>query len=159
MKKIFISHSSEDKEMCDAFVDVLEQLGVPEADILYTSSERHGVPGDEDISEYLNKHIKQRLNVFYMLSNNYFKDIHCINEMRAAWRAQNEYSIYNLPNLNYVMKGLNSKKGYNLTSAIELTNLKDRITKMYNTSIPENKWEEVKNKFLEVVKMNHSNLI
>jgi len=137
--------------MCDAFVDVLEQLGVPEADILYTSSDRHGVPGDEDILEYLKKRIGKRINVFYMLSDNYYKSVYCINEMRAAWRVQNEYTIYTFPNLHYEVKGLNSKKGYNLTSAIELDNLKDRITKMYNTSISEEKWEDVKSKFLEVV--------
>jgi len=151
MKKIFISHSSKDKDMCDAFVDVLEQLGVPEADILYTSSDRHGVPGDEDIFEYGKKHIEERINVFYMLSDNYYKSAYCINEMEAAWIVQNEYSVFILPNLNYEIKGLNSKKGYNVTSAIELDNLRDRITKMYNTCISEKKWEEVKSKFLTVV--------
>jgi len=45
MKKIFITHSSLDEPVCTAFVHMLEELGVPEDDILYTSGV-HGVPGD-----------------------------------------------------------------------------------------------------------------
>ncbi|MDR3584513.1 MAG: toll/interleukin-1 receptor domain-containing protein [Desulfosporosinus sp.] len=153
MKKIFISHSSKDKDICDAFVDVLEQLGVHETDILYTSSDRHGVPGDEDIFEYLKKHITERINVFYMLSDNYYKSAYCLNEMGASWIVQNEYSIFILPNLNCGIQGVidSKKKGYNLASSIELIGLKEKITKMYNTSISEKKWEDVKSKFLTVV--------
>ncbi|WP_113671912.1 hypothetical protein [Vallitalea guaymasensis] len=33
-KKFFISHSSKDKKICKAFVVLLEELGVPESDIL-----------------------------------------------------------------------------------------------------------------------------
>lgn len=154
MKKIFISHSSKDEIICTAFVNLLEALGVPEGDILYSSSDRHGVPGDTDIFSYLKEHIKQGISVFYMLSDNYYESPYCLNEMGAAWVVQNDFSIFFLPNFTVGIQGVidGRKKGFSLDSPGDLIQIKNKILSIYNSSISELKWEEVKNKFLSVVK-------
>ncbi|WP_207528999.1 toll/interleukin-1 receptor domain-containing protein [Pontibacillus sp. ALD_SL1] len=151
--RIFISHSSKDERICTAFVNLLEVLGVPEENILYSSSERFGIPAGKDIFEYLKDSIVENFNVFYMLSDNYYNSVYCLNEMGAAWINQNDFSIYLLPNFHQGIEGVIDKnvKGSNLTSKVMLNQLRDKITHDFNTSISENRWEEEKDKFLEVV--------
>lgn len=153
-RKIFISHASADKEVCDAFVDILENLGVPEDEILYTSSPRHGVPGDMDIFEYLRSNISSGITVFYMLSDNYYKSAYCLNEMGAAWITQNDSSTFILPNLTVGIRGVidGNKKAYNLSEPLELIQLKGKILEAFGGKISEAKWEEVKSEFLGVTK-------
>jgi len=153
MKNFFISHSSNDKKVCTAFVKLLEKLGVPEEDILYTSSDRHGVPCDENIFDYLKRHIIDEITVFFMLSDNYYESAYCLNEMGAAWIVQNDFSTFLLPNFTGSINGVidKDKKAYSLSSPMDLIELKDKIINQYNTSISPKKWEEVKNEFLKIV--------
>lgn len=151
-KRIFISHSGDDKNYCDAFVDLLEEIGVPEHEILYSSSPRYGVPGDISIFEYLRQHIADGTTVFYMLSDNYFHNPYCLNEMGAAWIAQNDFSIFLLPNFNGKIKGVidGAKKGYSLKEPVELYQLRDKTITMFELKpLSEGKWESIKNKFLK----------
>lgn len=151
-KRIFISHSGNDKNYCDAFVDLLEEIGVPEHEILYSSSPRHGVPGDISIFEYLRQHIADGTTVFYMLSDNYYQSPYCLNEMGAAWIAQNDFSIFLLPDFNGKIRGVidGAKKGYSLKEPVELYPLRDKIITMFELKpLSEGKWETIKNKFLK----------
>jgi len=152
-KKIFISHSSKDKKTCDSFVKLLENLGVPEKDILYTSSNRHGVPCDENIFEYLKRHIMKGITVYYMLSDNYYESAYCLNEMGAAWVVQNNFSTFLLPNFTGDINGVidKDKKAFTLSSPMDLIEFKDKIIKKYNATISSKKWEEIKNEFLKTI--------
>lgn len=152
--KFFISHSSEDKGICTPFVSMMEQLGVPEEDIIYTSSDRHGVPGDVDIFQYLGEHIRKGIRVFYMLSDNYYNSPYCLNEMGAAWTVQNEYSMFLLPRFSVGIQGVvdRNKKAFRVSSPQDLRQFRNKITGIYGHSISESRWEEAKNEFLEAVK-------
>ncbi|WP_222128281.1 TIR domain-containing protein [Bacillus cereus] len=154
-KKIFISHSSKDEKVCSAFVELLENLGVPEDMILYSTSPRHGVPGDVDIFDYLRDNIAEGITVYYMLSDNYYQSVYCLNEMGAAWIAQNDASIFILPNLTKKIEGVidSKKKAYTLNQPVELLQLKNKILETFGGQISEAKWEDVKNKFLETVRV------
>ncbi|PFM59524.1 TIR domain-containing protein [Bacillus cereus] len=154
MHKLFISHASADKKVCDAFVDLLEDLGVPEEDILYSSSSRHGIPGGMDIFEYLRNNISNGITVYYMLSDNYYKSAYCLNEMGAAWVTQNDSSTFILPEFTVGIKGVidSGKKAFTLSDPVELIQLKDKILEEFGGKISEKKWETVKSKFLETIK-------
>lgn len=155
-KKFFISHSSKDSNVCDAFVSLLENLGVPESDILYTSSDRHGVPGDEEIFEYLIHYLRNGIFIFYMLSDNYYNSPYCLNEMGAAWVVKNDYSLMLLPNLNGRIEGVvnSNKKGYDIASKYNLNEIRDKILDIYDIEISENKWDQLRTDFL--TKVNES---
>lgn len=150
---IFISHSSKDEQICTAFVNLLEILGVPESNILYSSSERVGIPADMDIFDYLKSSISKKFNVYYMLSDHYYDSVYCLNEMGAAWINQNEYSLYILPNLTRGIEGVidRNKKGYRLDNIINLNQLRAKISNDFNSNISDNKWDEEKEKFMSIV--------
>ena len=152
-KKIFISHSSKDEMICSAFVELLETIGISDTEILYTSSARHGVPGDDNIFDYLRDHLSDGITVFYMLSDNYYDSVYCLNEMGASWVIQNDFSIIMLPNFDGQIKGVidKDKKGYNLRQPIELIQLKNKLTEKFSCNVSEEKWEDAKNKFLSIV--------
>ncbi|KJD57402.1 hypothetical protein UZ38_10870 [Bacillus amyloliquefaciens] len=153
-KKIFISHSSKDKTACDAFVDLLEGIGVPSEDIIYTSSPYHGIPGDDNIFDYLRKHLFKGAYVCYMLSDNYYDSVYCLNEMGATWVNSNNSSTFKLPGFEGEIKGVidKNKKAYSLEEPIEVYDFKEKILRMYDLTLDPKKWERIKSSFYENLK-------
>lgn len=102
-KKIFISHSSEDKEIVQMFVDLLVHIGL-NRDRLFCSS----IPGfnirqgSGDIYDYLRSEFcDNNLFVLFMLSQNYYNSVACLNEMGAAWILNNQYQTILLPGFDF----------------------------------------------------------
>ncbi|MEM1494109.1 TIR domain-containing protein, partial [Bacillus velezensis] len=153
-KKIFISHSSKDKTVCDAFVDLLEGIGVPSEDIIYTSSPYHGIPGDDNIFDYLRKHLFKGAYVCYMLSDNYYDSVYCLNEMGATWVNSNNSSTFKLPGFEGEIKGVidKNKKAYSLEEPLEVYDFKEKILRMYDLTLDPKKWERIKSSFYENLK-------
>ena len=96
-KKIFISHSSKDKQIVDIFVDKLLHLGlqIDPNDVAYTSREETGVGTGEDIRKFIKENISTCDFVFFMISENYKKSEICLNEMGAALAAEKFGLKYN----------------------------------------------------------------
>lgn len=84
-KRIFISHSAEDKEFALALVELLEDMRLGEKDIFCSSVAGYGIPSGVDIFEYLSTQFRSReLFVFYLLSDNYYASASSLNEMGAS---------------------------------------------------------------------------
>lgn len=85
--KIFISHSSKDKDIIKMFVEnvLLVGLGLPVKDIAFTSEEAFGVEPGESIANYIKHNIACSCIVLIMLSDNYKSSEVCLNEMGATW--------------------------------------------------------------------------
>lgn len=86
MPKVFISHSSIDKDIVRLFKDIIlkEGVGLSDADIFFTSSPETGVPIGENIPQYIKNNLMQCDFAFLMISENYKKSEVCLNEMGAA---------------------------------------------------------------------------
>lgn len=86
MAKVFISHSSEDKDIILLFKDIILKAGVglSDDDIFCTSSSESGVPIGGHIPEYIRKNLLNCDCVFLMISENYKHSEICLNEMGAA---------------------------------------------------------------------------
>lgn len=96
--KIFISHSSFDIPFGDALVNLLLHIGFDKSQIVYTGRQDMGIPFDnDDIFAYLKSQISGNAYMLYLLSDNYFNSIACLNEMGAAWVRQNNSSLLLLP--------------------------------------------------------------
>jgi hypothetical protein len=151
VKKVFISHSSKDKSVCEAFVEFLEAIGIKEEIILFSSSSRHGIPAEMDIFEYLRGNLSNGITVYYMLSDNYYQSPYCLNEMGAAWVKQNDFSVFILPNLTQGITGVinNGKKGFTLDDSFDLIQLKNKLSKEFELTISEGKFDSEKSKFLK----------
>lgn len=97
-KLIFISHAEKDTEMVGKFVDLLYDMGVPEASMFCSSISEIGVPIKENIYEYLRNLLdSEQVIPIFMLSKNYYSSAACLNEMGAVWVKQKDYFTFLLP--------------------------------------------------------------
>lgn len=101
--KVFISHSSEDKDLIDDFVDKVLRLscGLNTTDIIYTSRQTTGVELGDNIPEYIKSNLQTCSLVLFMISPNYRKSEVCLNEMGAAWALNKKTISILLPGVSF----------------------------------------------------------
>lgn len=157
--KVFISHSTKDSEYVKTFVNLLEDIGLSEDEIVCSSISGYGIPLGEDIYDWLSSQFQEfNLHVIFMLSNNYYQSVACLNEMGAAWVLKQKYDSVLLPNFDFVqIKGaINPNKiGIKLDSNADevnhrLNELKDNLIEEFGLrTISATKWERHRNEFVE----------
>lgn len=106
--KIFISHSSRNKFYGEKLVDLLRSVGVKENEIIFTSHTAYGVPLGQNIFNWLKSQITEKPFVIYLLSEEYYQSIACLNEMGAAWIIENKHAALFTPNFNLSSKEFHS---------------------------------------------------
>ena len=100
--KIFISHSSKDRDYVFLIVDFLEDIGLRSEQLFCSSVPGYGIPLNEDIFDYLKTQFQDyNLHVIFVLSKNYYESAACMNEMGAAWVLQNKYTTILLPGFDF----------------------------------------------------------
>lgn len=102
--KIFISHSSKNKDYGNHLVDLLRGLGLKENDIIFTSNAAYGIPVAKKIFNWLKSQMEEKPFVIYLLSKEYYESVACLNEMGAAWIVENEHAAIFTPNFNLSSK-------------------------------------------------------
>lgn len=106
--KIFISHSSSNKFYGDKLVDLLRNVGIKENEIIFTSNTAYGIPVGQNIFHWLKSQITEKPFVIYLLSEEYYQSIACLNEMGAAWIIENKHAAVFTPNFNLSSKEFQS---------------------------------------------------
>lgn len=160
--KIFISHSSRDKEYVSKLVELLEGMGLDQTQVFCSSLPGYGIPIDTDIFDHLrNQFLSYDLHVFFIHSKNYYQSAVSLNEMGAAWALKTEYSSLLLPGFEFrEMTGVVNSQ----TIAIKLDNdeaeVKDKLNQLYAKLITEFGltrkadiiWEQKRDRFIKEVK-------
>jgi len=87
MKRIFISHASKDKEIVQAFMeDILDVgLGIDPNDIFCSSIDGAKIPSGNDWRDEIKKGLEESKITFLIVSPNYKESEMCLYEMGAAW--------------------------------------------------------------------------
>lgn len=134
--KLFISHSSKDKEFVSEFNDRILQLGIgisPD-DIFCTSIEDMNIKNGEDIRQHIKDNILSADFSFLLISENYKNSEICLNEMGAVWANDNNVRYYLLPNTDFRQIGwlCDTKQAEKLTDQIVLDKLYNELTSYYN---------------------------
>lgn len=160
--KLFISHSSEDKEYMAALVELLEGIGMPNDSFVCTSVSGYGIPEGEDIYDWLREQfVSCDLRVLFALSKNYYGSVACLNEMGAAWITKATYSMLLFPGFSFDdIKGcIDSKKiGISFDSSDEelkhrLNEFKEKLVSENNLKIiPQIRWEKHRDQFINSVR-------
>lgn len=123
-KRIFVSHSSKDKDIVEKFIDHILQLGIgiKEEDIFCTSIEEMGVKNGEDIRSHIQTNIRNADYAFLLISKNYKASEICINEMGAVWAYDSNVRLYLLPDVDFDQIGwlCNTRKADMINSSIVL---------------------------------------
>lgn len=102
--KIFISHSSQNKHYGELLVELLRGVGLKENEIIFTSNVAYGIPVAKNIFDWLKSQIQEKPFVIYLLSEQYYKSIACMNEMGAAWIVENEHVAIFTPDFDLTIK-------------------------------------------------------
>lgn len=105
--RIFISHSSKDKEIVEKFSDEILQLGlgILRDKIKCTSIEGQGIPNGEKMREWIAEQIGTCSIAFLMISPAYQSSQICLNEMGAIWALNKKVKILLLPGAEYGTMG------------------------------------------------------
>lgn len=160
--KLFISHSSSDKEYMTALVEMLEGIGISSDSLVCSSVPGYGIPLGNDIYDWLrDRFVKDDLRVLFALSQNYYESPACLNEMGAAWITKPNVTLLLLPGFDFKdIKGcVNSREiGISMDSSVDelknqLNGFKEILVKEHNLqTIPSIRWENHRNKFINTVR-------
>lgn len=160
--KLFISHSSADKEYMIALVEMLEGIGISSDSLVCSSVPGYGIPLGNDIYDWLrDRFVKDDLRVLFALSQNYYGSPACLNEMGAAWITKPQVTLLLLPEFDFKdIKGcVNSREiGISIDSSDdELKNqlnvFKEMLVEEHNLQTkPQTIWDRHRDKFINTVR-------
>ena len=153
-KKIFISHSTQDKDIVDAFVTLLCMGGgFSPNDIFCTSF----VGGKIKNGDELRAHIQSNVNfadfAILLISPNYKQSAVCLNEMGAVWAVNKQVKTYVLPGLKESEVGwlIDTKAAEKINDPVALAALYDEFVKFYKLTDNTQLWTAQAEKFLATI--------
>lgn len=159
--KIFISHSSQDKEYVSQLVDLLEDLGLRKEQLFCSSVSGYGIPLGKDIYDYLYQQFQEyNLHVILVLSDNYYQSVACMNEMGAAWVLKNDYTTILLPGFEFKeIKGAINPRQIGLKLDGDLDDVKEKLGQLKDTlgqkfglsPLSDVHWERKRDTFISAV--------
>jgi hypothetical protein len=154
MKKLFLSHSSEDAKKIAPFIDLIHIIGVQENQIFFSSNPAYGVDLGENIFERFKKELNNDIFALFILSENFYKSPVCLCEMGAVWIKSNKQIPILIPPFDFKdVKGVfPNSLGFKINDKDQLNSLKVEIEKYFGlTSIHLSRWEKKRDEFLTKV--------
>lgn len=154
-KKIFISHSSNDKDIAEKFVDHILQLGIGinAEDVFCSSIEEMGVKNGKDIRKHIHENIRNADYSFLMISKNYKASEICLNEMGAVWAYDNNVRLYILPDVDFKEIGwlCDTRKADKINTPVPLDALHKEMIEYFNLADKGETWSRQRETFLEYI--------
>lgn len=160
--KLFISHSSKDKEYMIAFAEMLEDIGMPDGSFVCTSVPGHGIPGGAKIFDWLrDQFLACDLHVIFALSHNYYRSAASLNEMGAAWVTKATDTLLLLPGFSFDdVQGCVDPREMGISFNSDDSELKHRLNELKDTLMKEHslpaisqiRWERHRDKFINAVR-------
>lgn len=162
-KKIFISHSSKDKDVVEKFIDHILMLGIglSSDDIFCTSIEDLAIKNGEEIRNHIQANIQNADFSILLISNNYKNSEICLNEMGAVWAYNNNVRLYLLPESNFDNIGwlCNTKQAEKLFNSITLDSLKIELSQYYSLKDKGSTWSRQREYFLKCFEQFNNDLL
>lgn len=156
-KRVFISHSSKDKQYVTDFVNHILCLGIGLSldDIFCTSIEDMTMRNGEDIRMHIQENIRSAEYSFLLISNNYKASEVCVNEMGAVWAYEANVRLFLLPNTDFTSIGwlCDTRKADKLTDSVALDRLYKEMVEYF--SLKENliHWSQQREMFVGRVRV------
>lgn len=156
-EKIFISHSSTDFKYGQALVKLLRGLGLTREQIIFTSNDDYGVPIGTNIFEWLKQQINDGAYMIYLLSDNYYNSVACLNEMGAAWIVQNDYAVlaepkFEFSNPKFLSGAIDPRTiGFAINNRKRIVEFKNKLIQRFELTIDEIDWNNLLDEFLSEV--------
>ena len=160
--KVFISHSSRDKQHVELIVQLLREMGLKQNMVFCSSVPGYDIGLSQDIFQtLLNMFSEHELFMIFVHSNNYYASAVSLNEMGAAWALKSKFCSFLLPEFEFAnMKGVVNSSTISIKMDTERREVQNRLNQLYdeiascfeierNTSIV---WENARDEFID--KMN-----
>lgn len=151
-KSVFISHSSKDKKIAKAIVDLIANgIGVPEKEIFCSSVEGYGIPSGHDFLLYIKEQMEQPKMVILLLTPSYWESEFCLCEMGAAWaKSHRIYPIFVPPFEEKDLRAvLVTMQGFNIDNGVKYNEIRDYLSEHLNFEIKTTtKWDIQREEFL-----------
>lgn len=161
--KIFISHSSADKEIVKAFVEKILMLGCGfEKDDIFCTLNSDAIDLGDDFRNSIIENMRCCDYIFLMISENYRQSEICHNEVGAAWALQDTKRVIPLkfPNLSFSQADLGVlnvvKQAGSINNKQQITKIYDDLCKGYGIQHDLPKFVQYLDEFIEIV--NKQNL-
>ena len=154
-KKIFISHSSKDKDIVDAFVTLLCMGGVfSPNDIFCTSFVGGKIKNGDDLRAHIQSNVNFADFAILLISPNYKQSAVCLNEMGAVWAFNKQVKTYVLPGLQESEVGwlIDTKAAEKINDPVALAALYDEFIKFYKLTGNTQLWTAQAEKFCNMFK-------
>lgn len=152
MKKIFISHSSEDREIVTELVNLLENMGIKSNQIFCSSVDGYGIPLGDNFLERIKSELNDDVMVLFVLTENFYKSPVCMCEMGAAWVQSKHHIPIVVPPFDFsnIRGVIQLTQGIKINEKGHLNTLLTDICNKFQITQPEiNIWERKRNKFIE----------
>lgn len=139
MPKIFISHSSKDKDYVAQIVNLLDGMGLNQTQVFCSSLPGYGIPIDTNIFEYLrDQFLQYDLHVIFIHSENYYKSAISLNEMGAAWALKASVTSILLPGFEFEqMVGVVNNQSIAIKLSDKDMDLQDKLNQLYDKIVQE----------------------
>lgn len=151
--KIFISHSSKDKDIVTLFTEkiIIGGCGISEREVFCTSVEGLGIKTGHDFREHIKSTLLNCDFSFLLISSNYKKSEICLNEMGASWAIENlKVKPFIFPNLNFHSIGTlyEVKQASYINDSYALDDIFEELTTEYSTLKSVSRWNKAKHEYL-----------
>lgn len=160
MRKVFISHSTVDKELVEIVQELIETgIGLKHDEVFCTSIVGLGIPDGADFKAYMRQELNECDTVVALISPNYYASAFCMCELGATWMlAKNFFPILVPPvdfkDLHGTLPGIQCRRLYDATMPSALY---DRLSKLIAKPVPVARFDLKKKLFLDklpdIVKM------
>ncbi len=151
-EKIFISHSSMDKEIVEELIDILNAMGVSHSQIFCSSFSGYGVPLGSDFLNTIKREINKNVLILFVLSNNFYSSPACLCEMGATWVLSKEHIPVIIPPFTFEqIKGvIPLTQGLLINDKLQLNLLQETIVNKFcvNSQVS-SVWERKRDRAIE----------
>jgi hypothetical protein len=151
--RVFISHSSKDKQIVTELVDVLTSFGLTSTQIFCSSFEGCGIPLGNNPIETLKKEINKNVLVLFVLTNNFYESSFCLFEMGATWALSKEHIPIVVPpfTFNEMNQKLQLSQGIIINDKLQLNSFREKIMTMFKmvSQEPISIWEQKRDRYIQ----------
>lgn len=152
IRRVFISHSSQDAVFVEELVDLLELIGLPGESIFCTSFAGYGIDLGENFLDAIREELHSDTLVLFVLTENFYASPVCLCEMGATWVQTKDHIPILVPPFDFTdVKGvIPLTQGFRINDALKLNLFKEKIESVFAVSsgLSQSSWERKRDRIV-----------
>ncbi|MDE5423863.1 toll/interleukin-1 receptor domain-containing protein [Ancylomarina sp. DW003] len=152
INKVFISHSTKDKEYVEELIDILETVGLKSTQIFCSSFDGYGIDLGENFLERIKNELNEEVLVLFVLSENFYSSPVCLCEMGATWIKTSEHIPILIPPFNFenIQGVIPLTQGFKINDSLKLNLFKEKLEKVFDIKpIDFTSWERKRDRIIK----------